>query len=171
MTLQEIDAVRLCARSLLKKFNVKDPPVNVLEIAKYLQAKIIFSDELPDDVFGCLLPLKNGKFIIVVNVFTSDTRKIFTVAHEIGHLYLKHYLILDKIYQKQEKLQISVFDKIKSAKAKMERLANIFAAELLMPKHLVKRYYWQLGGDIEKLAETFMVSKEAMEIRIKELKL
>jgi len=170
MTPQEIDAVRLCARALLKKFNVEEPPINVLEIAEYLQAKIILSDELPDDVFGCLLPLKNGKFIIVVNIFTSDTRKIFTVAHEIGHLCMKHHLVLNKIYQKQ-KLQASSFNQIKGTKAKMERLANIFAAELLMPKHLVKRYYGQLGGDIEKLAEVFMVSKEAMEIRIKELRL
>jgi len=35
----------------------------------------------------------------------------------------------------------------------------------------VKRYYGLLRGDINKLAEVFMVSKEAMEIRLEELDL
>jgi len=176
MTPQEIEAVRVCARTVLKKLNIKEPPVNVLKIAEHFNAKVILSSEFPDDIFGCLIPLKNGKFIIAVNVFTSDTRKIFTIAHEIGHLYLRHHIVLDKIYGNRHKLQSSKLQSsksihIKNTKAKMERLANVFASELLMPKHLVKRYYGLLHGDIDKLVEVFMVSREAMEIRIKELKL
>jgi len=168
MNPQEIDTVRVYARAVLSKLGIKEPPVNILEIAEHFKAKVVFSEKFPDDVFGCLLPLKNGEFVIVVNVFTSDTRKIFTVAHEIGHLYLRHHIVLDKFYS-QKRLQSSALAQLDNAKGKMERLANVFASELLMPKHLVKRYYGLLHGDIDKLAEVFIVSKEAMEIRLKEL--
>ncbi|NPV51718.1 MAG: ImmA/IrrE family metallo-endopeptidase [Candidatus Methanofastidiosum sp.] len=164
------DNVRLLARILLKKVGIHTPPVDVLRITDYLGAEVVFSDEFPDGIFGCLLPLKNGKFIIAINVYSSDTRKIFTIAYEIGHICLKHYEALEKLYSEKEKIALDV-SQIETCKAIMERYANVFASELLMPKHMVLPHYYKTNGDVDKLAEIFMVSKEAMEIRLKELNL
>lgn len=164
------DNVRLLARTLLEKVGIYAPPVNVLHVANYLGARVIFTEELPDGIFGCLLPIKDEKFIIVINVFASDTRKIFTIAHEIGHICLKHYEALEKLYSEKEKIALDV-SQIETCKAIMERYANVFASELLMPKHMVLPHYYKTNGDVDKLAEIFMVSKEAMEIRLKELNL
>jgi len=40
-----------------------------------------------------------------------------------------------------------------------------------MPKHWVRKYVNAYGTDVKELAEIFMVSHEAMRIRLKELKL
>jgi len=88
----------------------------------------------------------------------SETRKRFTVAHEIGHEYLGH-----------PKKSGEFLDN-----PKQNREANCFAAYLLMPK---KMFYdvWEEGEDyrgychIIRLAGRFNVSLTAATIRAEEL--
>ena len=73
------------------------------------------------------------KFCIWVNHFDSDTRKNFTVAHEIGHY------VYDILADPEKYKNSSITDDFNSLKRDgsinlIEKRANNFAAMLLMPK-------------------------------------
>ena len=50
-----------------------------------------------------------------------------------------------------------------------EREADQFAAELLMPEHLVREAVVEHGGDVSRLADRFDVSRQAMQTRLRRL--
>ena len=95
-----------------------------------------------------VLKLKTGLFIILYDKDDSIHRQRWGIAHELGHIYLKH----DNDGDKQE----------------IE--ANFFAAQLLMPEIII-RYIKKLTGrfSFNQIVEYFDVSPEAAKKRIKTL--
>ena len=92
---------------------------------------------------GCTLVRQRGNrriYVILYNArAASRRRRSFTLAHEIGHIYLEH----------QDDSPAS------------ERQANAFAAELLMPRVLAFKYISTLPPKVDRpsaLAEAFGVS-------------
>ena len=91
----------------------------------------------------------------------SFGRRRFTLAHELGHFLLHEGDFTD-----------NDFDNPSCA---VEREANLFAKELLMPRHVVEQTYSKLKAlniDIDYISElswAFRVSKESMAIRLSEL--
>ncbi len=121
-----------------------------------------------NDVSG-MLKKENDKITIYINSGEPIIRKRFTVAHELGHFFLNHLDEKDKtIHRKSDLFSSNV----------KERQANIFAAALLMDEYKVKDLYTKLdyiGVPLEKIiikmANTFKVSRAAVNIRLKELDL
>ena len=91
------------------------------------------------------------------------TRKVFTIAHEIGHFVLH----VDKEQETFFKKDLMFVDK---DDVPAEQEANCFAASLLMPKGTVLRYF-KITKDTETLAAAFGVSYSAMRLRLKNLEL
>lgn len=84
-------------------------------------------------------------------------RQRFTFAHELGHLVLEHDIKVKK-YKEIINLQ---------TKSPMEQEANIFAAELLMPKDLLKEHIKNNSiKDVKQLSRSFQVSEDAMWFKI-----
>jgi Zn-dependent peptidase ImmA (M78 family) len=115
------------------------------------------------DTAGFLDPVSKA---IYVNEADPPTRQLFTVAHELGHYLLRH---------KPEQLTVltrsAVFD---GASLPIERDANTFAAEFLMPEEMVRDAMRQYGlGEKQPntLAALFGVSAEAMRYRLRNLAL
>ncbi|QTG16558.1 ImmA/IrrE family metallo-endopeptidase (plasmid) [Agrobacterium tumefaciens] len=99
----------------------------------------------------------NGEFIIIHQdvyeaAVNGDGRARFTVAHEIGHLFLHTGIPLARA---------SNDGSIKPFRMS-EPQANQFAAEFLMPRHLSLRHYSRA-----ELCTVFGVSEEAASNRIK----
>ena len=98
---------------------------------------------------------------ITINALDPARRQRFTLAHEIGHYILHRDLIGDGITDSglyRSRLSSTI-----------ERQANRYAANLLMPADLV-RAAWQAGrGDPFELSEEFNVSEAAAQIRLTEL--
>jgi hypothetical protein len=94
-----------------------------------------------------------GRWHIVVNADHARVRQRFTIAHELWHV-LEHPFAA---YAPDEDTT--------------ERLADHFAACLLMPKAWVKRQWGAGVDDIPTLARSFEVSRPAMRWRIDELRL
>lgn len=163
--LPDAESVKTLARKLLKDLGINEPPVDLIQVARHLNAEIVMSDELPEEVHGTVVPLKSGKFLILISVFICETRRNFTIAHELAHIVLRHHRIARVL------TSTASISSLKDAENKIERLADAFASELLMPKHWVRKYVNTYGTDVQELAELFMVSREAMRIRLKELKL
>ncbi|SRR5258708_4730999 len=91
------------------------------------------------------------------------TRKMFTIAHELGHYFLHE----DKKAEFFYRAQVLKLDDEKSAE---EQEANWFAASLLMPEVLI-RYFWELTNDPDQLSIIFGVSPTAVFYRLKNLHL
>src|SRR5947208_695886 len=133
----------------------KDPaelPVPVEAIAEDLLGLRIVEEPL--DVSGLLYPTQR---LIVLNADESPVRRRFTLAHELGHW----------VCQCLEGTEAPVFcrhqDVAVSADRALEREANIFAAELLMPPSIVHALY---DGSPAGLGERFGVSGPALAWRL-----
>jgi len=171
-TMTNIQKAITTAQRLLKKYNLH-PPINVKQLIETMGITVI---EIPFNnpgVSGCIKrSSKNGQPVIIVNKNHMETRKRFTLAHELAHAILHStndlHVDTEQIYFRDENSQLA--EDIK------EIQANQFAAELLMPKHLLTEDIKKetakinikehLNIIIDKLKEKYNVSTEAMTIRI-----
>jgi Zn-dependent peptidase ImmA (M78 family) len=98
-------------------------------------------------------------------------RRRFTAAHELGHAVLHG----DRMGRYVADTAISEAD---DATSEMEREANLFAAELLMPEEVIRARAEELRSNYSacprlvlayRLASELLVSREAMRYRLKTL--
>jgi Zn-dependent peptidase ImmA (M78 family) len=137
-------------------FGGDELPVPVESIAEDLLGLAIeVTDDLP--VSGMLIPSERR---IVVRSDEPEPRRRFTIAHELGH-WICQCLEGDMqpVYCRAGEIGVDA-----AAKA-LEREANIFAANLLMPEPIV-RSAWAQSGAVGAAASRFGVSPEAMEWRL-----
>ena len=98
---------------------------------------------------------------ISLNHMDSPRRKRFTLAHEIAHYILHRDLIGDGITDRglyRSRLSDTI-----------ERQANRYAANLLMPSGLVRAAWREGDCSVAGMAARFNVSEEAARIRLSEL--
>lgn len=141
-------------------------PIPVREIANAIDIYEI-REALLDDLEGGLVTTDDKSIgEILVHRDRPETRKRYTIAHEIGH-YVNPWHRSDNpqgFRCRTRDMSLDRHDPSDRA-AKMEVEANQFAAELLMPRQQVKQFLrGKAGGDIEhilSLACRFHVSREA----------
>ncbi|WP_438019652.1 ImmA/IrrE family metallo-endopeptidase [Sorangium sp. So ce315] len=153
-------------------------PIDVDDIAKRLGLRVV-DDYLGPDVSGLLITGRE-QACICVNSDQARTRRRFTIAHEIGHHYLRHQ------FEKGDHVHVDRGNFVSQRNARSsegidpkEIEANQFAACLLMPSKLVRDRVAELAGPtapildhhVERLAKTFDVSEQAMTIRLMTLRL
>lgn len=154
------------AESIVKQLPPGTQAVPVREIAKAIDIYEIREAVLDGLEGGLIVPENKANGAILVHADRPETRKRYTIAHEIGH-----YVNPNHRASSPEGFRCSRKDMaIHSAKAgdrhaKMEAEANQFAAELLMPDSYIKSFMRRrVGADLEHviaMAEWFEVSKEA----------
>jgi len=110
----------------------------------------------PDSMSG-MIRKEGDDCKIYVNKSHFETRRRFTIAHEIAHFILHKDLIGDGIVD--DALYRS------NLSNKIEAQANSFAAEILMPWDLLNKYL-PTYNNVSDLARIFNVSKSAMSIRL-----
>lgn len=178
--MSRFNQIESIANRTLIDFNLLEAPIDLRQVAKKLKVSIEEQD-LDNDISGFLLK-KEGKTIIGLNKNHPKVRKRFTIAHEIGHYKLHNVespLFVDYFY-KGSMLRSKESNKIyrstnNSNNPIMEKEANFFAANLLMPKMLVKIHLNELNENLSyddklvKLTEIFQVSEIAMDYRLKSL--
>lgn len=136
-------------------------PVDVRGMAKALDIDIE-EEQLEADVSGKIERTWWGDYVITVNSAHSETRKRFTIAHEIAHYVLHRDLIGDGIVDNA----LYRSERIGDAR---ERQANRYSASLLMPAAAVKRAWNDGATTARTLAAAFKVSEAVAEIRMREL--
>ena len=130
-----------------RSFGGDELPVPVESIAEDLLGLAVEAREL--DVSGMLLPAERR---IYVNAAEPEPRRRFTIAHELGHWICQCLEGTAKpVYCRAEEIGVDP-----EAKA-LEREANIFAANLVMPEAAVRA----AGGE-----NSFAVSDEALAWRL-----
>lgn len=134
-------------------------PLSVDDIAEFhLGYDLHYGADLPPHIDGC--SDSASKLISISRHITHDTRRRFTVAHEIGHIVLhlpaivaqvKYHHVLFEL--PQEPIQDD----------RLEFQANFFASALLMPKDVMNDVFGRrlLRGDYireDEVAHYFGVS-------------
>ena len=157
------NGVRTKAQEIRKKYGIQEPPVNIFDIANNEGIDIVYfnPDDDTKDVSGLLLKDKKR---IYLNADEPAERQAFTLAHELAHYFLNHTPDEYGVYKRN-----SLYLEEKPPK---EKEADLFAAELLMPKDLivnVKKRYGIKDYDTLILSKMFGVSRSAMAFRLKNL--
>ena len=163
--MDEVEAARGALRRFTDAYGLTAPPVDVAELAGSLcRLRVRRGADLcaiagaapGTHLSGVLLP---AAWEIWVRRDESETRRRFTIAHEVGH----HLLHSDGVKVLCRPADVDQADDAERAK---ERQANRFAAELLMPEPLVRERAGRDGPDADALARTFDVSSIAMAYRL-----
>jgi hypothetical protein len=153
----KVDRGPAYAKALLAELRVSGP-ANARTIAAQLQLDVNELDVKGFD--GALVRAKGTPFgaIIVRDSIRESGRKNFTVAHEIGHFVLPGHENADLVCTSAEVGNWSDSSK------ELEREANEFAAELLMPDVVVRQIVGASEpslGLIEKIASSCGASLSA----------
>lgn len=145
-------------------------PRNIVSICNALGITVQETREFPDNISGMIFK-ENDKYFILVNKFHSIGRKSFTIAHELGHYFL-HREALDDSSQIVSYIKSNNQDCPALARGlsynSMEREANNFAAEILMPEQEFINQC-NCANSIEDVAYYFGVSVQAASIRADKL--
>lgn len=148
------------ARAALDQYWNRQIPVDPAQIAQAAGAKVYADqDMLFQDLSGCF-DIENGTPTIRFNPGDAPVRQRFTIAHELGHMFLQHgHSFRDNA------------NNYNSGTALLrERDANSFAAELLMPKEVLDWLLFKENiTDVQELARLLNVSGAAMHYRLKNL--
>lgn len=139
------------AADLLKRFGLWKPPIPVDAIARYFADLEYASLE---NLSGVLI--RDYGDLIIINHNEIRPRQRFSISHELGHIFCNH--------EGQSFLCQSDF----STANIIEREANQFAAELLMPAKVFEAIY-QMGRSEWDLAKYFRASREAVRWRLVDL--
>lgn len=138
-----------------------EAPVNVLAIANDFGIKV-FRAKLSPSVSGVLrrddLGGESG-YLILVRESDPPRRQRFTIAHELGHFVL-HRASADR----PGGIEDDEF--YRALSGPLEREANDFAAEVLMPMNLVRQLQQAGHVALDDLATRLGVSRQALAIRM-----
>lgn len=143
----------------------KTAPVDVYTLCDKIGIKV-HEAWLEDDISGELMLSGDGEYQINVNAGHADTRKRFTIAHELGH-YIYHRDLIGNGIDDDRAYRSTDVGRYHNTNIgpKQETEANRFAANLLMPKELVVSMRGE-GITTEEMAQRLNVSVAAMEIRL-----
>ncbi len=133
-------------------------PVKVVALAKELGIEVRKTNQWDNDTSGAIVKDANDRHTIWTNAKHPENRRRFTIAHEIAHFVLHRDVIGDGV--RDDALFRSELGGI------LERQANAYAADLLMPWPLVEQCILGGAASIEELAASLRVSKTAMSIRL-----
>lgn len=169
---QKNDEIRRQAESLLTHYPSYETQAELLQ-AIVNQEGIRLQQSPLHDISGVLIKEDDGRWTIIVNQDDSQTRKLFTIAHELGHYFL-HKEKQNKFIESQFVQNVWARSEI-TKNVDFEVEANEFAANLIMPKSKIDEMLAGLSDKkidqvlIVQLAKQFGVSSVAMLTRLKNL--
>lgn len=149
--------IRRQAARLLDMAGITHEPVSLRDVVSALNLEVVQTARDPFMSEAALEPLGDG-YAIVLHGDSGERRRRFSIAHEIGH-FLLH----------PARPRMERGGQVTEAGRLDEREADTFAAELLMPEPLVRQAVYEQGADVARLADRFLVSRAAMQLRLKVL--
>ena len=161
--------IRRITEDLLNGQRVEGPPVNVEKILHDMKIQLRIQPG-PEDISGFLVKTGTQPAIIGVNSSHHRNRQRFTMAHELGHMLLHDFT--------EVHVDRAFLVKLRNAESSKgedweEIEANLFAAELLMPKRFLERDLAETKTldlhdeeSLKRLAQHYAVSPQALTVRL-----
>lgn len=138
-------------------YGINHLPVKINTIIRQSEniklCKNSLADMLPDGKSGMTI-YKNGVFYIIYNDLDSHARCRFSIAHELGHIFLGHVLVDAPEY------------KIFSCSNDEESAANVFARGLLAPACILHEIGALSADQIKQVCD---ISYSAASIRVERM--
>lgn len=138
---------------------INTDPLDIKTVAEKIFGLEIKEDKFDKGISGFLERIGN-KWCIFINQNENELRKRFTIAHELGH-FVKHR---DKYMISGSSTPDLVFFRDNSIDP-VEKEANDFAADLLMPKDIFISKIKSGCNTLEKLSTAFQLSTSAVKYR------
>lgn len=122
-------------------------------------------DKINPEIFDGAAIRGNFNPFIVINIASNNNRKIFTLFHELAHIFVQNNIIENDIYD-YENLSFEIKNE--------ELICNEFAGNFLVPRREITDQIRGLSNKINDinityLAEYFSVSKQVILFRLKNL--
>lgn len=159
-SLHMAEALRIAelqANKLRAFFGLDDGAVPSEVVTRQPRVRLVFDEVLEGAASGSS-HWDGLSWVIALNPREATNRQRFSLFHEYKHIIDDRFRGV--LYQGEKTI---------SAADKAERVADYFAAAVLMPKRLVKRYYCSGVNRLSDLAEMFEVSEQAMHVRLRAL--
>jgi Zn-dependent peptidase ImmA (M78 family) len=161
------EAINKLANSLIDVLELTTYPIPVENIPKMIGGELKRVEYIGNNLEAMIRKVDDSFEIIITND-KPVYRQRFSIAHELGHLFLHMgYLINDELWNQVGDYKDSVY--YRSGHSLEEYEANEFAGALLMPenkfKEVAKKYLVNGFYNIEEIANYFNVSKEAALVR------
>lgn len=152
------------AEKALRLTNIPQPPVYPEKIAEVFNIPV-FEWAFPDEISG-LFVTDEKSACIAINQNHPRVRQRFTLAHELGHFFFSGGAVLFVDFLD------NALDLQSDERRAAETKANLFAADLLMPKAWLSKDFKEQGIDgLPIMAQKYQVSEQALWFRLLNLKL
>ena len=148
---------RVLARGLLKRAGITEAPVSLQRVIEHVQKDrnlTVIMAKIPEQISGIIVrvrDLESESVSIGINADKPWCRRRFTLGHELGHMLMEHAGCSGGVGEETHE----------------EREAQIFAAELLIPKALISLDL-KKNPNIPVLAKIYRVSEEALTIQLRQ---
>jgi hypothetical protein len=164
LTRKEWLRVRGAANTQLRDFGVLDAPVPVTAMARRQGLTLRYADFPHDENVSGFIDAKSKS--IVVNAAEPPSRQMFTIAHELGHWLMHRQQVMD-----DRQYRVLTREALDAPKPLIEKEADGFAADLLVPKFLLDKYYENapVRPSRASLARIFGVSEDVIRYRLKSI--
>lgn len=154
-------AIDNIASQVRSAFGISVPVTDIDEVVRRMGGSVVESDDLLLIADGAVKKTDDDRFVILVSKNQTPVRRNFTIAHEIGHLFLHMgYKINDDLWAQQNSNPY-----YRNGTTLDEYQANEFAAAFLMPEdeYVQKLNELTKNGRVDacELASYFNVSIEA----------
>ena len=156
--------------------DISDFPVEIIKICKE-NGLLVYEEYMEPGISGIIVvddkvwEKYQSKQFILVNLADSAARRRFTIAHELAHYVLHREG--DNLYAHRD------YTDDGAVQNQIEREANLFAANVLMPENLIKKKVSEIKSSIRgilpgfvltrEIADHFVVSEAAARVRLKQL--
>jgi Zn-dependent peptidase ImmA (M78 family) len=141
---------------LLIHLCIDSTPIDLFNITKLLGISVQEVGFVSKEQSGSLHWDKNNQPIIHINKLHSLRQQKFAIAHELGHLF-------------NDRVGKSADINGKRGSYIVETRANVFAVNLIMPRHLIEGACMTYSRNIKVLSEVFDVSEKSILLRLKVL--
>lgn len=147
--------------TIRKLYNIDIPISNIDQVVKQIGGNVVEDFSIDGFSDGRIRKTGPDTFEIAISPFQTEERRNFTIAHELGHLFLHMgFRTNADRWEKQDNINY-----YRNGNSDQEYQCNEFAAAFLMPR---KEYKWIMDENTEgnlvdtsKIAKFFHVSVDA----------
>ena len=144
------------AKALLDQLKIRSLPIDPYDICE--RVGILVKEDDCEGYTGMLLVVGEKALISVKSSIREQSRKRFTVAHELGHYNIPEHLADGRTYFKCTDKDLDTFDK----KGNLESEANEFGAELLMPTFIYQELVNARKPGWDNIKELAVISQTSL---------
>lgn len=146
-------------------YEISGPIDDIDRVVETIGGRVVEDSSLDGFSDGRIRKTGENSFEITVSPFQSKERRNFTIAHELGHLFL-HMGFKTNLEQWRAQNNVTYY---RNGNSELEYQANEFAAAFLMPQRdyelVLRQNTEQNIADTSAIAKYFYVSIEAAATR------